>query len=189
MNNTDAIEKIKNKLRKLKALADRGIDGEADTAQRLLAEVAEKYRIILDEFDLETKEQIRFKIKLPKKWQRDIFRQIVALMRIEKCGDAYNIEVLKFYSFRLDPKQFYAHCTKAEWLELTAKYEVLARDYEKQIKSFTLAFLMRNDLLLPPSNDHNTKLTPKELEEYRAAEYLSFGIEKTRMNKQLGYEG
>jgi hypothetical protein len=47
---------------------------------------------------------------------------------------------------------------------------------------------MRNDLLLPPSDNHDTKLTPKELEEYRAAEILSFGIEKTRMNKQLGYE-
>ena len=66
MNDIDAIEKIKNKLRKLKALADRGIDGEADTAQRLLAEVAEKYGIILDELDLETKELITFEIKLPK---------------------------------------------------------------------------------------------------------------------------
>lgn len=188
MNNMDAIDKIKNKLRKLKALADRGIDGEADTAQRLLAEVAEKYGIILDELDLEAEEKIRFEVKLLKKWQRDIFRQVVALMRMEKCGDPYNIEVLEFYSFRANPKQFYVHCTKAEWLELTAKYEVLARDYIKQIKSFTLAFLMRNDLLLPPRNDHDTKLTPKEREEYRAAKILSFGIEKSRMNKQLGYE-
>jgi hypothetical protein len=73
-------------------------------------------------------------------------------------------------------------------LELTAKYEVLARDYKKQIKSFTLAFLMRNDLLLPPRNDHDTKITPKEREEYRAAEIIAFGIQKSRMNKQLGYE-
>lgn len=188
MNDMDAIDKIKNKLRKLKALADRGVDGEADTAQRLLAKVAEKYGIILDELDLESEEKIRFEVKLPKEWQRDIFRQIVALMRMEKCGDLYNLEVLEFYSFRSNPKQYYVHCTKAEWLELTAKYEVLARDYEKQIKSFTLAFLMRNDLLLPPSDDHDKKLTQKEREEYRMASNLSYGIEKSVMNKQLEYE-
>jgi hypothetical protein len=140
MNDMDAIEKIKNRLRKLKALADRGIDGEADTAQRLLVEVAEKYGIILDEFDFETEEQIRFEIKLPKKWQRDIFRQIVALMRIEKCGDPYNIEVLKFYCFRVNPKKFYVHCSKVEWLELTAKYEVLARDYKNRSSRSRLHF-------------------------------------------------
>lgn len=188
MNNMDAIDKIKNKLRKLKALADRGIDGEADTAQRLLVEVAEKYGIILDELDLEAEEQIRFEIKLPKKWQSAIFRQLVGLMRLEKYGDAYKIGEIWFYRFSTKQPLYVVHCTKAEWLELTAKYEVLARDYEKQIKSFTLAFLMRNDLLLPPRDNHDTKPTPKELEEYRAAEILSFGIEKSRMNKQLGYE-
>ena len=188
MNDMDAIDKIKNKLRKLKALADRGVGGEADNAQRLLAEVAEKYGIILDEFDLEAEEKIRFEVKLPKNWQRDIFRQLVALMRLEKCGDVHNLEVLEYYSFKVNPKQFYVHCTKAEWLELTAKYEVLARDYEEQIKSFTLAFLMSNDLLLPPSDDHNKKLTQKEREEYRRASNLSWGIEKSKMNKQLEYE-
>lgn len=188
MNDMDAIDKIKNKLRKLKALADRGVDGEADNAQRLLAEVAEKYGIILDEFDLEAEELIRFEVKLPKKWQRDIFRQLVALMRMEKCGDPYNIEVLEFYSFRVNPRQFYVHCTKPEWLELTAKYEVLARDYEKKIKSFTLAFLMRNDLLLPPRDNHDKKLTQKERQEYFMASILSRGIEKSAMNKQLEYE-
>lgn len=188
MNDMDAIDKIKNKLRKLKALADRGIDGEADTAQRLLAEVAEKYGIILDELDLEVEEQIRFEIKLPKEWQAAIFRQLVGLMRLEKCGDAYKINELMFYRFSTKHRLYVIHCTKAEWLELTAKYEVLARDYEKQIKSFTLAFLMRNDLLLPPSDNHDTKITQKERGEYRMAELLSFGIEKTRMNKQLGYE-
>ena len=188
MNNTDVIDKIKNKMRKLKALADRGIDGEADTAQRLLAEVAEKYGISLDELDLEAEEQIRFEIKLPKEWQSTIFRQLVGLMRLEKYGDAHKIGKLLFYRFSTKHRLYVVHCTKAEWLELTAKYEVLARDYIKQIKSFTLAFLMRNDLLLPPSNDHDTKIKPKEREEYRAAEILSFGIEKSRMNKQLGYE-
>lgn len=188
MNDMDAIDKIKNKLRKLKALADRGVDGEADNAQRLLAEVAQKYGIILDELDLEAEEQIRFTVKLPKQWQSDIFRQLVALMRMEKCGDPYNIEVLKFYSFKSNPKQFYIHCTKAEWLELAAKYEVLASDYEKQIKSFTLAFLMRNKLLLPPRDNHNKKLTQKEREEYFRASILSQGIEKSAMNKQLEYE-
>lgn len=188
MNGMDAIEKIKNKLRKLKALADRGVDGEADNAQRLLAEVAQKYGIILDELDLEAEERIRFEVKLPKKWQRDIFRQLVALMRMEKCGDAYNIDVLEFYCFRSNPKQVYIHCTKAEWLELAVKYEVLARDYKKQIKSFTLAFLMRNKLLLPPREGRDKKLSQKEREEYRTASNLSYGIEKSNMNKQLEYE-
>lgn len=188
MNNMDAIDKIKNKLRKLKALADRGIDGESDTAQRLLTEVAKKYGIILDELDLEAEEPIRYEIKLPKEWQSAIFRQLVGLMRLEKRGDAYKIDELMFYRFSIKHRLYAVHCTKAEWLELTAKYEVLARDYKKQIKSFTLAFLMRNDLLLPPRDDRDKKPTQKEREEYRAAEILSFGIEKTRMNKQLGYE-
>ena len=69
---------------------------------------------------------------------------------------------------------------------MISKFDLLCASYKKQLAQFTLAFLMRNDLLMP-YNPKSPEMTAKEKEEYETAMRLSAGIEKTRLNKQLEY--
>ena len=188
------IDALKERLRKMKALADFGIGGERDAADRLIHELCTKYGTSLDEFggDVEHERKIDFKAA----WARKIFIQLLGLMRIEQYGDR-NADKLKLYAkaewskkkrgrkyVRLCKARYYTRCTDAQWLELQAKYTVLCASYEKQTKAFPLAFMIRNDLLMPysPSQDAPTE---KELAEYETAMNLSQGIERTKLHKQL----
>ena len=183
---------LKERLRKMKALADFGSGGERDAAERLIRELCTKYGISLDDIEEEIERERTIEATL---WKRKIFIQLLGLMRIEQYGDR-KADKLNLYVRRewiktrgrkygrLRTVCYYTRCTDAQWLELQAKFTVLCAAYEKQIKAFPLAFLMRNDLLMP-ADPASPAPTAKEEAEYAIAENLSMGIEQTRLHKQL----
>lgn len=194
------LERIKDRLVKMKAMAERGVGGERDAADRLLREIAAKHGISLD--DIESEVEREHIVDIQKSWQRQIFVQLLGLMRIEQYGDRYadKLSLFKRNQFvqtrgrksrgrmrRRTVACYYTVCTDAQWLEVTAKYAVLCADYERQIKAFPLAFLMRNDLLLP-FNPNGKKPSAKEDEQYCTAATLAAGIQKLHLDKQLEME-
>ena len=124
-----SIAELKAKLLKMKALAERGEGGERDTAERMIADIAARYGLsleFLDEVDERT-----FYIDFSTGWQRDLFCQIMGLMRIERYGDR-NVDKLTLFHFRGESTlKYHVVCTEEEWLELCAKYAVLKRDYKR----------------------------------------------------------
>lgn len=191
------LERIKERLAKMKALAERGDGGERDAAERLLRQIAAKHGISLD--DIESEVEREHIVDIKKSWQRQIFVQLLGLMRIEQYGDRYadKLSLFKRNQYvqtrgrtsrgrmrRRTVVCYYTVCTDAQWLEVTAKYAVLCADYERQIKAFPLAFLMRNDLLMP-FNPNGKTPSAKEEEQYSTAAALADGIWKSRLNKQL----
>lgn len=76
------------------------------------------------------------------------------------------------------------YATKSDWLELMAKFEVLKAAYRRPQKSFYLAFLMANDLLTDPDDDA-PEPTPEQEKAYKAASFMSLGIERTSLHPQL----
>ena len=187
------IERLKERLGKMKALADFGIGGERDTAERLIKELSAKYGISLDDIDTEIERE--YTIEATQAWQRLIFMQLLGLMRIEQYGDRHADKLNMFcqkhrggYRGRgkarrqIWVKRYFTVCTDAQWLELSAKFDVLCFDYTKQLKAFPLAFLMSNDLLMPFDPD---KLHTAPDEQYGIAANLAVGIEKSRLSKQL----
>ncbi len=191
------LERIKERLVKMKAMAERGVGGERDAADRLLREIAAKHGISLD--DIESEVEREHIVDIQKSWQRQIFVQLLGLMRIEQYGDRYadKLSLFKRNQYvqtrgrtsrgrmrRRTVACYYTVCTDAQWLEVTAKYAVLCADYERQIKAFPLAFLMRNDLLMP-FNPNGKTPSAKEDEQYCTAETLAAGIQKSHLAKQL----
>ena len=185
-------DKLKERLRKMKALADFGSGGERDAAERLIHKICAKYGMSLDDIDTEIEREHTVEATT---WKRKIFIQLLGLMRIEQYGDR-NADKLKLYvksewvkkrgrkCGRAWKARYYTKCTDAQWLALQAKFTVLCAAYEKQIKAFPLAFLMRNDLLMP-ADPASPAPTAKEEAEYAIAEQLSMGIERTSLSKQL----
>ena len=185
------IEEIKRRLMKMKALANAGVDGERANAEKLLVELAEKYGINLDEFE-DVEEIEEYEVKLTQLWQRRLFSQLEGIMRQEKRkrGEMLRDNELKLYRSLFGYGKFckvtkFSTCaTRSDWLELMAKFEVLKAAYKRQQKSFYLAFLMANDLLAEPDDD-TPEPTPEEMKAYKAATFMSMGIERTSLHPQL----
>lgn len=187
------LERIKDRLRKMKALADFGYGGERDAAERLIREMCEKHDISIDEIESEVEREHTVILKAA--WERKIFIQILGLMRIEEYGDrdadklVLKVEGTPFRGKNKKGRQtwrlrYFIRCTDLQWLEMISKFDLLCASYRKQIKQFTLAFLMSNDLLMP-YDPKSPDMTEKEKEEYETAMRLSNGIEKTALLKQL----
>lgn len=184
------IDEIKSRLMKMKALANAGSGGERTNAQKLLMKLAGKYSINLNELD--TEEIKKYSLKLTETWRKKLFSQLLALMRQEKLkrGEVLCDKELRTYLYtRKGPKnERFTYATECDWLEFTAKFEVLSADYKQQEKNFYLAFLMANNLLTDP--DDNTHVpTEKEKAEHRAAFFMSVGIKPSRLHKRLEVRG
>ena len=187
------IDALKERLSKMKALADAGTSGERTAADRLMRKICAKYGMSLDDIDAEIERE--HTVEVTQAWQRQIFIQLLGLMRIEQYGDRNADKLHLFVQKRpgghrgrgksrrlIWGKRYFTVCTDAQWLELSAKFEVLSLDYKKQLNAFPLAFLISNDLLMPFNPD---KPKTAHDEQYDIAETLAVGIEKSRLNKQL----
>ena len=187
------LDELKQRLSKMKALANAGTGGERAAADNLIRRLCEKYRLSLDDFDTEVEREHTFQICRP--WQRQILQQLLGLMRIEIYNDRHADKLCLFVQRRPGGhrgsgkkrrtfyiKRYYTVCTDFQFLELSAKFEILCRDYDRQLKAFPLAFLMSNDLLMPydPTRPHTA---PDE--EYNTASVLASGIMKSKLHKQL----
>ena len=190
------LESLKERLRKMKTLADFGYGGERDAAERLITELCLKHGISIDEIREEVEHE--FSVALKNTWQRKIFIQLLGLMRIEQYGDRHADKLkLQVAYIRVASRgrkrrrrlnfRYFTKCTNLQWLELSSKFAVLCAAYEKQLKAFPMAFLMSNDLLMP-YDPETPAPTAKENEEYAIAMKLSAGIEHTCLHKQIEHK-
>ena len=172
----------------MKLLADRGVGGERENAERLLAEIAAQYGINLA--DLEGERLEDFYVTLKESWKHKMLSQLCALKRQELKREGVSLEGDRMSTWECRGENIYSvsSCTKAEWLELMAKLEVLSRAYKRQLDDFYEAFLMANNLLLEPDDDKEQKELSREERSrlFRVAQ-MSMGIEKSQLNKQLTF--
>ena len=81
-----AVKNIISRLAKMKALAVEGVGGEREVASRLIEKVAAKYGIDLAALDGMDEVESSHPLDIPRGWKLDLFRQLMALMRLEKYG-------------------------------------------------------------------------------------------------------
>ena len=179
------IEELKARLRKMKALADHGVGGERENAERLLAEIAAEHGIDLDELEEERRKD--FYVELRESFKHKMLSQLCALKRQELKRKGASLEGYRMSVWKCHGKYMYSvsNCTEAEWLELIAKLEVLARAYKRQMEDFYHAFLMANNLLVEPEGEE--ELSQEERRRYFRIAQMSLGIEKSQLNKQLAF--
>lgn len=159
-------------LKKIKTLADNGIGGEKENAQKILDELMLKYNIKEEDIEEETIKE--FDIKTPHFY----------------CGDRLAVQVFYsivghiderkgFYSYKWQgKKKRYLKCTSAEFLEYEAKLEFYSYYFKKELKMFYSAFIEANKIFPPREkcNDNNDDYELTE-EDYKMLE-LSRKLEK-----------
>lgn len=170
MSNHRVIELAK----KIKALADRGIDGEKRNAAELLNDFLEKHGLTLD--DIESETRVDTFINCQKK-QRKIMAQIFWRV-LGYDAKIYN-SAGKRYGYVIE-------CTPAEKIEIAAMFRHYWAAYERELESFQRAFIMTNNLYAQDADGRDyDDLTQQEKDEFERAQRLAQGMDKSEFFKQL----
>ena len=116
-------------LKKVRALAEHGVGGEAENAEKLLARMMKKYGISEEELDEETR--VRH--------EKKILRQVVY-----KVTGGYAYELVYTASGRKVRTQLGADCTPAEKVEIEYLFDFYKRLWEKEKDAFLAAYVQKH---------------------------------------------
>lgn len=167
-------------LKKIKALADRGVDGEREGAQATLSRLMEKYGISEAELEEEHRETAWFRYS--QETERRLLNQIIYMVTGSSgygCRGAYTGR---------KRKEMGADCTAAERLEIEANYAFFKAAMEQELEIFYSAFANKNRLFpsagkCPPKSEE--ELTPEERERALKAGLMMEGMERHTLRKAI----
>ena len=131
----------KERLKKLYALALRGLDGETEQAQALLEKLSKKYGMCLSDLDEEVERE--YHIKYSGKTERRLLAQIVYKVTNEK-NRTYGLEYTK--SGRTCNTALGVVCTEAQKLEIEFLFDFYKKLLEKETERFFSAFIQKHRL-------------------------------------------
>lgn len=126
-------------LKKIRALAERGVGGEADNAEEILRRLMEKYGVSEDELDEE--ERRRHDFEYHGKEQEKLLRQVVYKVT---GGYAYNLVYRA--SGRKVKTRLGADCTAAEKVEIEFLFDFYTRLWERERDAFLSAFIQKHKI-------------------------------------------
>lgn len=153
-------EKKMELLKKLQALAERGVGGEKETAQKKLEQLMKKYKI--EEEDL-SEEQIedhdfRYHNEFELKLLRQLFYKIVP----DYKQHAYT------YRYGKGSKSTYGICcTKAQALQIQIEYEFYCALWEEEVEFFMSAFIQKHRIFAMTTKKEDvddSQMSPEEIE-------------------------
>lgn len=136
-------DRLLERLKGVKALADRGSDGERDNAAALLATLMKKHGIT--EADIEGAEIRTYWIRYKTIYERKLLFQL-AYMHL---GSGHAFGCVGTYSKRRH-KEVGIECTPAQYIEIEADYQFYREALEEEMGIFYSAFIQKNNLFPPP---------------------------------------
>lgn len=166
--------------KKIKALAEQGIEGEKDNAEKLLKSLMKKHIISIE--DLEDEKVERFYFQIPPsthELEYRVLHQLTGIFKIKLYG-RFPPKSMKKYRLK---GNYMIECSKVIYLEINAKYEFYIARMEKRIDEFFYAFCIKNNLLVDPGE--KVELSEEDKKEYRNAVKLSMGMERDSFAKQI----
>lgn len=138
-------EKVIQKIKKLQALAERGVGGEKETAKKKLEKMLEQNGISSLE-DLE-REEIEFTLFSYKgKHEETLLEQC-----IYKVMTASN--KTEYYKRRGTRQKVGIYCTKAQKIEIELEFEFYRNVFNEQLELFMQAFIQAQKIF-PPDAPH-----------------------------------
>lgn len=178
-------EDLERKLKSLKALADRGVDGEAENAQALLDRLMKKYGIVEEDFMNEKKfeffhsEDGEFSYKLLIQIAAKHFPE-VGVIKLRDRRDDFGNRMKRYVraKFHLNwCPDIYIEATKADYLGLMSMYDIYWYSLQQHKDTFYISFLYKNDLLVSPKEGDNKEPSEEELRKYQKALRMAGGID------------
>lgn len=123
-------------LRKIKALAEHGVDDEAENAAVMLDRLMKKYGVTEADLDDEKVEEFSFRWKYP--YEERLLAQIVFMV----IGEFSKL----YYRNKRENKTRYVYCTKTQKIEIAAAFECYRVHLKNGLDNFYEAFIQRENL-------------------------------------------
>lgn len=145
-------EKKLELLKKLKALAERGVGGEKEGAQKKLEQLMKKYGIEDANFseDKEEDHDFRYHDEFEKKILRQLFYKIVPDFQSRTY----------FYRHGRGSKSTYGiRCTKAQALQIRIEYDFYCELWKEEADFFMSAFIQKHRIFAIPKNKDDIDTT------------------------------
>lgn len=123
-------------LKKIRTLAERGVGGEAENAEKLLAHMMEKYDISEDELDADIRERNDF--------------------------EYHAYELYYTATGRKVKTQLGADCTPAEKVEIEYLFDFYKRLWEKEKEAFLAAYIQKHRIFAIRTDIEPQEISPEE---------------------------
>lgn len=179
-----AKENLLEKLKKIKALADRGERGEQASAKALLEKLMQEHGVTEADLEVERVETVFFP------YHDELERRILAQVIFSVTGKpAFGCVGAASGRKR---KKLGTDCTAAQRLEIEFNYKFFYGAAKKEFEVFLYAFYSKNDIF-PHESEAQVKtleeMTPEEKEEMIRAAMMAEGMERHTPHKAIGDGG
>lgn len=167
--------------KKIKALQEKGIDGEKINAEIMLNKIMHKHGLTTNDLEQDKINDYYFTYK---PGDHKLWVQIVKRVnhKINMYGPFPDKEV-KAFSLS---GNYMISCTAVEYVEIETMLSVYEPLYKEELDIFFSAFCRANDLLVTKGDIKSIKdLSDKELEDYIRAQELSAKIKSKTFRKQI----
>lgn len=172
-------ESIMEKLKKLKALADRDCAGEAHNARRLLEKMCAKYGVKLEELAEEKPEKHKFVVG----------RSVLLHTLFSQCYGYVMKNKQNMSYWRLSRNEIVVECTKLEYVELLSLYEWHKAHFEKEFEEHRQllleAYISKHKIYPESSGVDGRELTSAEIERLLKIHALEETLEDVSYHKQI----
>lgn len=168
------MENINEKIKKLRELVERGIDGEAENAQRLLNAIIEKYKIDMDKIDEE--KYYSFYHKNPS--ERTLILQIIGVIKnTQKVESASQKNDSRHIFFKLTQAQYIDACEMIDW-----HVKQMRKEFDEMKRLFADSYISKHKLY-PDIDKGDTPPNEDSQKIWAMANVMS----DEKYHKQLGY--
>lgn len=171
---TGLSEKVQAKLRKLQALAERGVGGEKDNAQRMLEKLLTRHGLTLDSLAEERREVRWFK------YATTMERNLAAQIAYKVIGPSFDQSCYRNKGRR---SQIGFELTPSEAVEFDLHYEVLRTALAEHMEIAFSAFIQVNRVFAPGDGDGGT-LTERDM----AMLQMASGMKPTEIRQRLEHQ-
>ena len=172
-------DKQRELMKKLQALAERGVGGEKETAERKLKQLIEKYGI--EEAELSEDKLMDFEFKYKGEWERKLLRQIFYRM----FGADFRNKTY-VYRYGQGSRSIYGiNCTQAEGLQLQIEFDFYKGLYEEELELFRDAFIQKHRIFDPNGGSDEKEYTKEEIQRILRMQQMMSGMQDKSLNPLL----
>lgn len=173
--------RIIDKIKKLKELVDRGVDGEVFAAKRAIDQLCEKYDINIEDLFKEEKKRYVFKIKYNNKFDKQLLFQCYAKVT--------NNKKISYFTSKSRPNIIEFDLTRIEYIDLKGMFEFYRKEWSKIMKSSLNdlfdAFISKNEISHNQEDNEHKTLTLEDWERISRIQNLMSTMEVSSYHKQL----
>ena len=172
------------RMKKILALARRGVGGEKVTAEAMLAKLLAKYSMTIADLESEAQPVERREFKYSTEFERRLLSQIVASVLGTRSIAAWRRRGKKVVQFEL---------TALQYAEVDVRYNAyrapLRKELDKAATRVYAAFVQANDLGVGTDDDDDVQAPDMDWDELEAILALTRTIRPTPIRRQIAQEG